>query len=295
MTGEAESTREFFDAAGVIQRIAQGSISGPWESVAIVARRSGPDRPTAQLYGCPTGTWQLVTAELGAAYALLARAFGIVGDRWSVALTSQVRARQPKFEANFSVGGSDRQEQDFATALWDLDCTAVLRARLGLGPGSMSREVIDAEMVRAPGDPNVPAAAIDTVAGASHRRAARGIPYFVARVTWEFTDRSYVAFYGDLREPVDRTKYACGSGLGAAAARELAELLHPLGRPQCLYLLVAGTKPDDLRVRATRDGEAAIRFLHVTEHARLEALGLLPKRVRRPKGWLGWDVPPTDG
>jgi hypothetical protein len=144
-----------------------------------------------------------------------------------------------------------------------------------VGPGPIDLEAAREVFVPAAVDPLLPVGPLNPVARACRRRMDRRVEHFVARLGWDVPSRVSVRLFGDFgKEPL----FACGSGQGQAGVRELASAMEKCAPPRALFVLISGADSDGLAVRATDDGEAALKLLHVTEHRRLLALGLVRRR-----------------
>lgn len=280
---DEDKRREWDAADSDLDQVLVGSIRGRWEYVTIVASDPGLAPMEARLYGCPPGTHQRLNANIESAYTRLARAAGFDLAPWKLAISGIVVSFRPRLRTDFKSFWIDAEEAySFSRCAKVLDSTAVERARHGMGPGPIASAAIEDVMESMRSDPVLPSRTVEDVAFACKRRIDRRLDGFVVNVKWGPEPIPLVKIHGDLTCAPDTGLFACGSGKSRVAANRLAAEADEPGKSPHLFVLVTGAQSKDLRVRATRDGEAAIRFLHVTEHARLAALGMLPKRVRRP-------------
>lgn len=248
---------------------------------AYVAFRSGADGGLRmRAYGCAPGVQVRRSEALDNACRGVLSTWGVAGADvpliyiagWMKlrGFADQLLVESPPWDMDPSM--SDRM------AFRSMDRTAVARAALAAGPGPFDDSVAESEL--GPHDERL-ASVMDHLQSIA-LGARRGTPAAFSRFV---VDAASAMVHGTFAtDDFGITSRAvCRSGTPKLARRALQAHFDAKGAPMQAYLLMAGSSVKDLRFRATSDGEVALRYLHLTEHQRLDAAGLMP-RVRIAKG-----------
>ena len=266
-------------ADAALSNAASTAIAGPWIHAVVVARRSRVNLALSySLYGCPEKT----TLVPGSAFQRACRA---VADAWPTGVAPDafplVLGNYERPPGEIGPGAWAYPECAVPNLWWgallQLDSTALRRARRSRGPRAYDRATWDAVFDGAVPLP-LPPSVTDTVGAQILRQAGKCLPAAVGCMSVDNRrPPTSVPTYGGCIIPgAERQPMSCRSGAAAAAARAAAMAAHqqqPHASSLLFLVLRDGTA---VRCRATLDGEAAVRFLHVTERARLRALGMIP-------------------
>ncbi len=270
--------RPFDDAASLLLWGAPGQprqFTGEFLcAVVVVTGAPGAPAPTARVYGCPSDVKPVLTHQLVRAYKALAVS-GVhdEGERERIAWRA-VLPYEPSVLGGYGsscAGGDAQRGLDVEYALGRLDATARKRARRRLGPPLFAIDEIESHVAPRDADPVLPDPLVRAVAGGARRRAGRETPYYVVAVE----DGGFAQIHGILARPRSRDPdlpvRVCTRGAGRRAALQLGALVRGLGEPPVIWVLVSHGD-GHFRYRATHDGELAIKYMHVTERRRLNAL-----------------------